>query len=337
MSEPHRHPTAAQQSTDIPAATLRAMYVAMLRIRRFEERVADLLVSQEIKCPTHLYIGQEAVAVGVCANLRRDDYVFSTHRSHGHYMAKGGDLNKLMAELYGRKTGCSGGRGGSMHLAAPEVGFMGSTSIVGGNLPLAVGAALGFAMRGVDRVAVVFFGDGASDEGVFHECLNFASLRKLPVLFVLENNLYSSHLHLRERQPDTNLFRKAETYLMPGLQVDGNSVIEVSHASRQAIEAARAGGGPALLECLTYRWRGHVGPNWDLEVGVRTKEEVDGWVKRCPVKAHERLLLAEGIMGEGEVAGIAQQVEAEVEAALTFARESPFPEAAELTRHVTKD
>ena len=321
---------------DIAPALLKSMYVTMLRIRRFEERVAELLSEEEIKCPTHLYIGQEAVAVGVCAALQRGDYVFSTHRSHGHYIAKGGDLKQLMAELYCRKTGCSKGRGGSMHVVAPEVGLMGSSSIVGGNLPLAVGAALASSMKGNGRTAATFFGDGATDEGVFHECLNFASLRKLPVIFICENNLYSTHLRLSLRQPADNIYLKAEGYAMPGIRVDGNNVMEVFQVSQEAVGRARNGGGPTLIECRTYRWRAHVGPWHDLDFWFRTKEEVESWIERCPVKRHREFLLDQGVLPESEGEWISRQIDQEIEESLEFARESPFPDKSELMEGVFK-
>ena len=317
-------------TVDIAPTLSKSVYVTMLKIRKFEERVAELLLEDEIKCPTHLYIGQEAVAVGVCAGLRKDDYVFSNHRSHGHYIAKGGDLKLLMAELYCRKTGCSKGKGGSMHVVAPEVGFMGSSSIVGGGLPLAVGAALASDIAGNGRVAIAFFGDGATDEGVFHECLNFASLRKLPTVFICENNLYSTHLRLSLRQPSDNIYQKAEGYAMPGYRVDGNDVIEVFQASQEAIERARSGKGPTLIECRTYRWRAHVGPWHDLDFWFRTKEEVESWIERCPVKKHREILLDQGLLSESEMEQISDRIDREIEESLAFAKESPFPDKTEL-------
>ena len=197
---------------------LRLLYENMLRIRLFEERVAELLANEaEIKCPTHLYIGQEAVAVGVCANLRNDDYVFSTHRSHGHYLAKGGDLKALMAELYGKATGCSKGRGGSMHLASPDVGLPGSSAIVAGTIPIAVGVAMSFKMQKKDTISIAFFGDGATNEGAFYESLNFASLKKLPVIFACENNLFSTHMPISSCLADTDIYKKAEAFKMTGV------------------------------------------------------------------------------------------------------------------------
>ena len=322
--------------TDIPVATLRKMYVTMLRIRKLENRLADLLCANEIKCPTHLYTGQEAVAAGVCANLRKDDYVFSNHRSHGHYIAKGGDLKAMMAELCGKRTGCSRGRGGSMHLVDPEVGLMGSAAIVGSTIPLAVGTALASTIQGNNRVAVAFFGDGATDEGVFDESLNFASLRKLPVVFICENNLFSTHLPLYLRQPADNISERAQTHIMPAIRIDGNNVLEVYKASRKAINNARGGGGPSLIECRTYRWRAHVGWPQDYDVGYRTKAEVKKWEKKCPIKACEKFLVGEGFLSEAEKSQISEQIDREIEEALTFARESPFPDESELMEGVYK-
>lgn len=315
---------------------LRSTYAMMARIRKFEEKVAELLEDDEIKCPTHLYIGQEAIAAGVCVNLQKGDYIFSTHRSHGHYIAKGGSLKLMMAELYGKKTGCSRGKGGSMHIVAEEVGFLGSSSVVGGNIPLAVGAALASNIRQNTHVSVAFFGDGATDEGIFHECLNFASLHKLPVIFVCENNFFSTHLPLSLRQPGDNIYHKAEMYMMPGIRVDGNNVIEVIQASEKAIEGARNGKGPALIECRTFRWRAHVGPWLDVDVGFRRKEEVEKWMKRCPIKACEKVLIERGDLSEREISHIYKEIDEEIEEALVFAKESPFPDESELIEDVFK-
>ncbi|MDQ1327895.1 MAG: hypothetical protein QG641_1179 [Candidatus Poribacteria bacterium] len=320
----------------IPTTMLKSMYTTMLRIRKFEERVADLLFDEDIKCPTHLYIGQEAVAVGVCANLKKEDYVFSTHRSHGHYIAKGGDLKLLAAELYCRRTGCSKGKGGSMHVVAPEVGFMGSSSIVGGSIPLAVGTALASNIRKDNGVSVTFFGDGASDEGVFHESLNFASVRKLPVIFVCENNLYSTHLRLHYRQPMDDIYKKAEVYLIPGVQVDGNNVLEVYQAAQEAVRHARSGNGPTLIECMTYRWRAHVGPWLDLDFSFRTREEVESWIQKCPIKKFREYLISQEILTESEELQISEKIEEEIEESLDFAKQSPFPDKLELLDEVYK-
>jgi len=326
----------AEVSADIGPEAMRAMHLTMLRIRKVEEKVADLVERGEIVCPCHLYIGEEAVAAGVCSALRRDDWVFSTHRSHGHYIAKGGDIKALMAEMYGRATGCSRGRGGSMHLAAPDLGLPGSSAIVAGTISLALGAALAFQLQGKDSVAVPFFGDGAANEGVFYECLNLAALKKLPVVFVCENNLYSTHMPVAGCLANVDIYRKAEVCGMPGVRVDGNSAAEVYRAATEAIENARRGGGPTLIECMTYRWRGHVGPNYDLDKGLRSKEEVDYWMERCPIKAVEEYLLDQGFMSESDLAAVLSAVEGQVEEAVAFARSSPFPDGSEVTANVFK-
>jgi len=312
---------------DVPSEILRKIYVTMLKIRVFEERVAELLLppKKEIVTPCHLYIGQEAVATGVCFALKRDDYVFSTHRSHGHFIAKGGNLKALMAELYCKKTGCSRGKGGSMHVASSSLGLLGSSAIVGGTMPIAVGAALAFSMQNRDAVSVVFFGDGAASEGIFYESLNFASLKKLPVIFVCENNLYCTHLPVAACLADTNIYRKSESFAMSGIRVDGNDVIEVYKVAKKAVEDARSGKGPTLIECLTYRWRGHVGPYDDLDKGLRSREELDYWMSRCPIKMLEKDLIQHRIISESEKEQIRKAVSEEVEEAITFARESPYP------------
>ncbi len=322
--------------TNISPTTLRALYMTMLRIRKFEEKVAELILQKEIKCPTHLYIGQEAVATGVCANLRRADYVLSNHRNHGHYIAKGGDMKALMAEMYGKATGCSRGRGGSMHLASPEQGLPGSAAIVAGTIPLAVGAALAFSMQKKNNVSVAFFGDGAVGEGVFYESLNFASLKKLPVVFICENNLYSTHLPISACLAHIQIWEKAEAFNMPGIRVDGNNVVEVFQAAKGAIDDARLGKGPALIECMTYRWRGHVGPSDDLDKGLRSKEELDYWMQRCPIKALEESLLTHGIIAESEKIKIVESIDKEVEDSVTFAKKSPYPDERSYLSYIFK-
>ncbi len=336
MNKKSPHSTSGIAAVDIPPLTLRSVYTTMLRIRRLEERVAELLLEGEIKCPTHLYIGEEAVATGVCANLRSDDYVFSTHRSHGHYIAKGGDIKALMAELYGKATGCSKGRGGSMHLASPDVGLPGSSAIVAGTVPLAVGAALAFSIQERKRVSVAFFGDGAVNEGVWYESLNFASLKKLPVILVCENNLYSTHMPVSACLADTDIYKKAEAFNMPGTRIDGNNVVEVFKTAEKAIEGARRGKGPTLIECMTYRWRGHVGASDDIDKGLRSKEELDYWMARCPIKRLEKFLLNHSIISESEKIQIYESIDEEIEKAIAFAKESPYPDESELLKGVFK-
>lgn len=322
---------------DMQEETLVNMYKMMTRIRRFEESVGDLIADAKIQTPCHLYIGQEAVATGVCFTLREDDCVLSTHRSHGHYIAKGGDIKRLMAEIYCKETGCSKGRGGSMHVTAPEVGFLGSSAIVGGSIPLAVGVALASSTLGNGKVVVAFFGDGAVCEGVFYESLNFASLKKLPVIFICENNLYSTHMHISKVLADTEIYKKAELFKIPGVQIDGNNVINVFKETKKAVENAQRGKGPTLIECLTYRWRGHVGPSWDLDKPIRPKEEVMWWVKNCPIKRLEDFLMKEGILSNQKKEQIHSEIAEEIEEAARFAEESPYPEIDDFVNYVFKD
>ena len=320
----------AKEVENIPVETLKNLYRVMVTIRRFEEKIIEVYPHQEIKTPVHLYIGQEAVAAGVCANLSKDDYIFSTHRSPGHYLAKGGEMKQLVAELYGKKTGCSKGKGGSMHGVDPKVGVWGSTAIVGGNIPLFTGAALASVMQGRDRVSVCFFGDGAVDEGSFHEGLNFASLRKLPAIFVCENNFYATHSHQSKRQPHDFIYKLAEGYLLPGIRVDGNNVLDVYKVAHEAVRKAREGEGPTLIECRTYRWRGHVGPDYDINLGYRTREELNRWMRRCPIGMFESLLVRQGVMTKKEIDEVIKQADKEIHRAYIYAKESPYPEAEEL-------
>ena len=310
------------------------MYEMMLRIRRFEDKIVEVYPEQEMRCPTHLSIGEEASAVGVCTALRQDDYIFSTHRCHAHYLAKGGDPRRMIAELYGKKTGCTGGRGGSMHLTDESVGMMGTSAIVGASTPLAVGAALAFTMQGSDRVAVAFFGDAGIEQGIFHESLNFAALRRLPVLFVCENNFYATQSPIANRQPRDNIFKHGEVYGIPGERIDGNDVLAVYLATDKAVQRCRRGEGPTLLECRTYRWREHVGPYYDYDMGYRTKEEVEEWMKRCPVENWRKRLLKAKITTEADLQLVASKIDEEVESTFTRAKADPVPEDTELFDNV---
>lgn len=270
-----------------PSSLIKALH-GMVNIRIAEETIADMVTAGHVKCPVHLAIGQEAVSVGIATNLRKSDRAFGNHRSHGHYLAMGGDVRKLFAEVLGKSTGCSHGFGGSMHLFAQDVGFYGSVPIVAGTIPLAVGAAIAAKFDKTGDVAVAFFGDGACEEGVFHECLNMAAIMKLPVIFVVENNLFSSHLDINLRQPSDKIARFAEAACINHKTIDGNDVASVMKESGELISKARMQNSPALLEAITYRWRGHVGPREDIDVGLRrSPEDISAWKMRDPV---ERLL-----------------------------------------------
>jgi acetoin:2,6-dichlorophenolindophenol oxidoreductase subunit alpha len=299
----------------------------MRRIRRAEEAIAGMSESGEARCPCHLSIGQEAIPAGVCAALHPGDTVWSGHRSHGHYLAQGGSLEGLFAEVLGKTTGCSGGRGGSMHLIAPEHGILGTVPIVAGTIPLAAGAALAYKLRAEQRVAVAFFGDGALEEGSVHETLNLAALYKLPLVFICENNLYSSHLHWRERRVADNLHRAGAFHSVHGERVDGNQVEDVYDAARQAVARARSGAGPSLLECRTFRWRGHVGASSDQDVGVQRRGELAQWLERDPIRrAEERLAM--------NLAAYRAEIDQEIDRALGAARSGRVPDAQRLEEHV---
>jgi len=317
-------------TADIKKNLLRTMVL----IRRFEEKIVELYPAQEMKTPVHLCIGQEAVAAGVAAHLQAQDFVFSTHRNHGHYLAKGGCIKAAMAELYGRRTGCAKGKGGSMHLVAPERGIPGATAIVGGSIPLAVGTAFASRYRQDGKVSVAFLGDGAADEGIFHESLNFAALKCLPVVFVCENNYYATNSRLRARQPHQDIYKRAHGYDIPGLQVDGNRVLEVYEAAQQAVGRAREGGGPSLLECRTYRWKGHVGPDCDWEKGCRPKAELDQWTEKCPIRMCREELSREGLLGDGEWQAMGRDADERIEEAVRAAKQGAYPDPSELCTDV---
>lgn len=270
-------------------------YREMLRIRIVEEELAERYASQQIRCPMHLCIGQEAVPVGVCSALSRKDLVFGNHRSHGHYLAKGGSINGLVAELYGLTSGCAGGRGGSMHLIDQEAGFMGSTPIVGGTVPLAVGAAWSLKLRQQNSVCVVFFGDGCFEEGVMHESMNFAMLHHLPIIFVCENNQFSVYTKLTDRQPIRPIYKVAQAHGLEANAAAGIDVSEVYKIAKKSYKRALCG-IPQFLEFHVFRWREHCGPNFDSELGYRTREEILQYESSCPLQHAEQSLLNEKIL-----------------------------------------
>jgi 2-oxoisovalerate dehydrogenase E1 component len=310
---------------------LLSLYRQMVLIRRCEERLARSHQRGLIHGACHTYVGQEAIAVGVCANLRPTDVVFSTHRGHGHALAKGLPPQQLIAELYGREAGCSHGRGGSMHLFAPEIGMMGTSGIVGPCILQAAGAGYSFKVLKTDGVAVAFFGDGAVNNGAFHEGLNMAGIWKLPVLFVCENNQYATEVPFRYSAGNATVAARAAAYGLPGVEVDGNDVKAVRQAAEEAVDRARAGDGATLLECLTYRTRPHAEGMGDF--GYRTKEEVEEWKTRCPIRRLKEQLLEEGV-GDEELSAIDAGIEAQVEEAHRFAEQSAAPDPATATDHV---
>ncbi|MBA7645768.1 Acetoin:2,6-dichlorophenolindophenol oxidoreductase subunit alpha [subsurface metagenome] len=319
---------------DISKEVLRELYRMMLKIRKVQLKISELYHEDEMRTPVHLYIGQEAVATGVCANLNVEDYVFSNHRGHGHYIAKGGNIKAMVAELYNRESGCSRGRGGSMHLIDTSVGLLGSSSIVGGCVPLATGAALGEVLQKRNRVSVSFFGDAAVEEGVLYESINFAMLKRLPVVYVCENNFYSVCSPLSNRQATDDIYRRFEGLSIPGYRVDGNNVIEVYRVAKETINHARGGSGPSFIECRTYRLKDHHGTGSGVEVGYRKGEEVDEWAKRCPVRNFERFLVERKIMGEGEIEEFAAVIDREVGKAFEFAQASPLPDEGKVLKYL---
>lgn len=311
------------------------LYRQMLRIRLVEERIGKLYAEQEMRCPTHLCTGQEAPPTGVSAHLLKRDLVFSNHRSHGHYLAKGGDLKLMLAEIYGRETGCAAGKGGSQHLIDVECGFMGSAPILASTISVGVGAAWAAQMEKRDQVVAVYFGDGATEEGTFHEALNFAGTFKLPVIFVCENNLYSVHSALDVRQPANRpIHSLATSHGMLGLSGDGNDVEKVHAIAGEAVARARRGDGPSILEFATYRWREHCGPEDDINLNYRSAAEMAEWQARDPVRSYGDLLRAAGVMPDSGRKAIHSEIEAEIDDAVAFAKASPFPAANELAKFV---
>ena len=320
-------------TTTIPlsATEARRVLYQLTLIRAFEERVLTLVSDGSIRGTTHPYVGQEAVAVGACLALRSDDWVVSTHRGHGHLLAKGGDANRLMAELFGKATGYGGGKGGTQHMADYAVGHLGSNGITSGGIPIGTGAALSAQMRRSGQVVVIFFGDGAANQGTFHESLNLAALWRLPAVYVCENNLYAMSTHVREACAVEHIADRAAAYAMPGVQVDGMDVLAVAAAVRTAVERARAGRGPSLIECKTYRFLGH--SKSDQRV-YRGREEEAAWRDRDPLARFRTCVLEHGLATAAELDGIAREAVAAVDAAVDFAQASPFPARAALTEGV---
>jgi len=303
--------------------TLIDLYTTMLTIRRFEERVVKEVYAGKVSGFVHSYIGEEAIATGVCAHLKKEDRIVSHHRGHGHCIAKGADMNKMMAEIYGKSTGYCKGKGGSMHIADFSIGMLGADGIVGAGLPIATGAAFAAQLEGKRNIAVVFFGDGACQEGEFHETLNLASIWKLPLLFVCENNHYGVNTPAQNVLGAKDITRMPEAYHISNKAVYGNDVEIVYHAAREAIVRIRAGNGPYFLECQTYRWHKHFLSD-SLE-DTRPKEEIEAWKKKCPVKAFENRLLRKRILTRSKIQSIDQRILAQVEQAHKFAIDSPFP------------
>lgn len=322
MSEP------VVEASTVKPADIARMYRSLRLIRRAEEEIARIYPSDKIKSPVHLSIGQEAVSVGVCDVLRPDDVVSPTYRGHAAFLAKGAPLRGLMAELYGKATGVAGGKGGSMHIIDSAHNVAGTSAVVGTTIPVAVGYALAFKRMHTDRMVVSFFGDGATEEGVFAESLNFASLQKLPILFVCENNYFAIHTPLTKRWATQRLCERVETYGIPAHQIDDGDVLKLRDVASRAVANIRRGEGPAFIECRTYRWREHVGPNEDFDAGYRKRADLDPWV------ANDQLLALAALLSESSRAAIDEDVEREIADAVNFAEASPFPDARSLYSHV---
>lgn len=329
--------TASAQLSGAEASVERKLqlYRGMARIRAVEESIVAHYPEQEMRCPVHLSIGQEAVASGACAALRKTDYALSGHRSHGHYLAKGGDLKSMIAEIYGKATGCAGGKGGSMHLIDLESGFLGAAPIVGATIPIASGVAFAVQSRGEDRVTMVFLGEGATETGAFYETINFAGLRDLPLVFLVENNLYSVYSPMDVRQKgEDRMLDIARAHGIRAERADGNDVELVYAMSVEAVEQARAGKGPTLLEFTTYRWREHCGPNYDNDIGYRTEEEYLNWRELCPLEGFEKRLLSTGVASRAQLDEIMSAERDAMADAIRFAKESPWPSADTMMTHI---
>lgn len=310
------------------------MLSKMLIIRGTEELIADMVTAGDVKCPCHFAIGQEATAVGVAEHLRPTDRSFGAHRSHSHFLASGGSVEKLLAEVLGRATGASRGMGGSMHLYGADFGFAGSVPIVAGTVPLAVGAALAAKMDKRGDIGIAYFGDGACEEGIVHESMNLAAIMKLPVLFVVENNLYSSHLDINLRQPSDRVARFAESHGIPVQVIDGNDVVAVAKSTGKLVEHLRRGGGPGFIEAVTYRWLGHVGPDENLDVGLRrSAEEITAWKMRDPILRLEDAILSRGVEA-ALVEELKQKAQDTISSASIKAYDAPWPKASALLDYV---
>lgn len=325
------HPIMKHDFNKYDRGFLRKVYTAMKKIREFELKAAELFEKNKVPGMIHTSVGQEGSSVGACLALNVDDYILSTHRGHGHYIAKGGDAAAMLAEICGRETGTNGGRGGSMHIMDPTIGMLGANGIVGGGIPLSTGVGYSIQVRKTSQVCVVFFGEGAANEGSFHESLNLAALWNLPVIFICENNLYAELSHMKHQTKTTDIAKRAAGYEMEGKIIDGNDVLQVFETVTDAVAKARQGGGPTLIECKTYRWHGHfVG---DMQK-YRTKEEVEQWKALDPVANFRNALHAKGVLSEAELLAIDEEVKEQAAAGEAFALESPLPNPETLLQYV---
>lgn len=318
----------------VPNEDMKRMYKTLVRIRKFESKAVDLFAEGQIPGFLHSYLGEEAIATGVCANLRKTDFITSTHRGHGHIIAKGGDTKYMMAELYGRTTGYCKGKGGSMHIADRDLGILGANGIVGAGQDIAVGAGLAIRYRGTDQVAACFFGDGSTNQGTFHEALNLASVWKLPVIFVCENNHFGISMSQSKHQAIQDIADRAASYGFPGIAVDGNDIMAVYEVAKEAVDRARKGQGPTLIECKTWRWRGH----FEGDPGTyKDPKEQEAWMDKEPVGRYRTFLEENGVMTSDETSAIDTMIDDEIDAAIAFASESPLPKPEDVVKDVYTD
>lgn len=318
----------------VPNEDMKRMYKTLVRIRKFESKAVDLFAEGQIPGFLHSYLGEEAIATGVCANLRKTDFITSTHRGHGHIIAKGGDTKYMMAELYGRTTGYCKGKGGSMHIADRDLGILGANGIVGAGQDIAVGAGLAIRYRGTDQVAACFFGDGSTNQGTFHEALNLASVWKLPVIFVCENNHFGISMSQSKHQAIQDIADRAASYGFPGIAVDGNDVMAVYEVAKEAVDRARKGQGPTLIECKTWRWRGH----FEGDPGTyKDPKEQEAWMDKEPVGRYRTFLEENGVMTSDETSAIDTMIDDEIDTAIAYASESPLPKPEDVVKDVYTD
>lgn len=313
---------------------MKGMYETLVRIRTFESRAVDLFAEGQIPGFLHSYLGEEAIATGVCANLERTDFITSTHRGHGHIIAKGGDTRYMMAELYGRTTGYCKGKGGSMHIADRGLGILGANGIVGAGQDIAVGAGLSIAYRGTNQVTACFFGDGSTNQGTFNEALNMASIWKLPIVFVCENNQFGISMSQSKHQAIKDIADRAVSYGFPGIAVDGNDVMAVYEVAREAVNRARQGQGPTLVECKTWRWRGHF--EGDPSV-YKDPVEQEAWMEKEPVRRYRTFLEENEVMTADEMDAVDKRIDDEIDAAVAYAQESPLPQPEDVVKNVYTD
>ncbi len=311
------------------------LFYSMIRMRMIEEKIAEKYSEQEMRCPVHLSIGQEAIASGICMNLQKKDQVLSAHRSHFHYLAKGGNLKKMISEIYGKETGCAGGKGGSMHLIDIQAGLIAAVPIVGSTIPIGVGLAWANKLDNLKKIVVIFFGEGSTEEGVFYESISFAALHNLPVLFVCENNFYSVYSSLNKRQPKKRkLFKVAESLGVKGIGLDGNNVEEIYLKAKNIIKSVEQTNRPFFIELSTYRFLEHCGPNNDDDLKYRPTSEILFWKKKCPIEKYKKKLLRDKILNHKKLEEIYNEINLEINKAFKFAQKSEFPKNSNLMKNI---